>query len=86
MLFRGYDVTLYLFSVLCPAVEVENGSVYYNTTAVHDGSHLYPTTLHIHCHKGFLSDGPSLIHCQEDGNWSHTVNECTGKTDVNLIC
>ena len=72
------------FSVLCAAVNVSNSKLFYNSTPVPDGSYLYPTTLTIHCDKGFLLEGSSEIYCQEDGNWSHTDNRCTGKTTDTL--
>ena len=76
-----FHLTLFhLFSVLCSgsAVKAENGSIISNTTALLDGSYMYPSSVYVNCNKGTVADGPSTVHCLEDGNWSHTV-KCIGK-------
>jgi hypothetical protein len=68
-----------LFSVLCPALQVKDATLFYNTTPIPDGSYLYPTSVFIKCPSNTLLDGPTYLDCLEDGNWNYNVTICEGK-------
>ncbi|XP_053380812.1 uncharacterized protein LOC123562034 [Mercenaria mercenaria] len=63
--------------VLCPALQVDNATLFYSTTPIPDGSYLYPTSVYIKCPSNTVLNGPAFLHCQEDGNWDENVTMCT---------
>ena len=62
----------------CPALNIENGKVRYNTT-VADGRYFLYTKATFTCLFGFSVNGSRFTVCQTSRTWNDPTPTCVGK-------